>query len=55
MAQKKPENIPTFAPLDPPDWTTDDIAVHLHKDVAIVSNSGLKPRSLNVSESSDTD
>ena len=31
-----PKNIPELAPLDPPDWTTEDIAVHLHKDVAIL-------------------
>lgn len=36
MALEIPKNIPVLAPLDPPDWTTEDIAVHLHKDVAIL-------------------
>lgn len=34
MAIKIPKSIPELAPLDPPDWTTEDIASHLHKDVA---------------------
>ena len=36
MAQEKTKSIPGFAPLDPPDWTADDIAVHLLKDVAML-------------------
>ena len=36
MAQENTKSIPDFAPLDPPDWTTEDIAVHLHRDVAIL-------------------
>ena len=36
MAQGTYKNILDFAPLDPLDWTTEDIAVHLHRDVAIL-------------------
>ena len=36
MTQERLKLIPDLAPLDPPDWTTDAIAVHLHKDVAIL-------------------
>ncbi|MBR2694827.1 MAG: hypothetical protein IKE69_11515 [Thermoguttaceae bacterium] len=50
MTQENPNNIPGFAPLDPPDWTTEDIASHLHKDVA-----ALKLTLENAIRTNDTD
>lgn len=50
MVLDRPKQIPDFAPLDPLDWNTDAIAVHLHKDVAI-----LKERLEDSMHANDTD
>lgn len=38
MATDIPEMYPTLSVLDPPDWTTEDIARHLRRDVVALDD-----------------